>query len=255
MDCAVSAGGIPQADDSLYQFAQGRPKALIDIAGKPMVQWVIDALSGSRSIDRIVLVGLGPEDGISSPKLVRFIPDQGSMLGNAIAGADALLELNPAATQAVFASADIPLITAEIVDDFIEQAADAACQFNYGAVERSLMEGRFPESRRSFVHLTEGDFAGADIFVVDPRVAHSNRELWNDLLGSRKHVLKQARRIGFGALLKLLLRRMSMAEAAERVSKVMGFSSRGVMVRHAELGMDVDQPFQLAICRRELEDR
>ena len=64
MDCIISAGGVPQSDDLLYELTQGRPKALLDLAGKPMVQWVVDALAASPNIDRIVLVGLSEADGL-----------------------------------------------------------------------------------------------------------------------------------------------------------------------------------------------
>ena len=44
MDAIVIAGGIPQPEDPLYTYSHGDSKALIDVAGKPMVQWVLDAL-------------------------------------------------------------------------------------------------------------------------------------------------------------------------------------------------------------------
>jgi NDP-sugar pyrophosphorylase family protein len=48
MDAVVTAGGIPQPEELLYPYTQGKPKAMLDIGGKPMVQWVLDALSGSK---------------------------------------------------------------------------------------------------------------------------------------------------------------------------------------------------------------
>ena len=255
LDCVVSAGGVPQEGDPLFECTQGKPKTLLDIAGKPMVQGVVDALTGALESERIILVGLGPQDGITSPKLAAYIPDQGSLLRNAIAGVDRRLEINPVAQQGLMCRADIPLITPEIVDQFVGRCADPAFNIYYGVVARPLMESRFPGSRRSYVHLTDGDFAGADIFVIDPQVAYSNRQLWEDLIGGRKNALKQARRIGIVTLLKLLLRRLSLAEAEARVSKAMGLAGRAVPVTHAELGMDVDKPFQLEICQQELAGR
>jgi nitrite reductase/ring-hydroxylating ferredoxin subunit len=37
MDAIVLAGGIPLPEDPLYPYTQGHSKALVDIAGKPMV--------------------------------------------------------------------------------------------------------------------------------------------------------------------------------------------------------------------------
>ena len=54
MDAVITAGGIPEPDDPLYAYTQGKSKALLDIAGKPMVQWVLDAVCASQNIDNIV---------------------------------------------------------------------------------------------------------------------------------------------------------------------------------------------------------
>jgi GTP:adenosylcobinamide-phosphate guanylyltransferase len=255
MECILMAGGIPQEDDLLFEHTQGAPKALLPLVGKPMVQWVLDALEGVDRIEGIIFVGLVSDEGLSSSKVVAHVPDHGSMLGNVIAGVDRLMEINPAAVQTVVCSADIPLITPAIIDDYLDQCTDTDMDLHYGAVRRELMESRFPQSRRTYIHLTDGDLAGADIFVINPKIAYTNRELFEDLMGGRKSVLKQARRIGWVTLLKLLLRRLSIAEAEERVCKAMGLTGRAVLVAHAELGMDVDKPFQLEIVRRELAGR
>ena len=53
MDALVVAGGIPKEGEPLYEYTQGKPKALLDVAGKPMIQWMLDALSGSEKIDTV----------------------------------------------------------------------------------------------------------------------------------------------------------------------------------------------------------
>ena len=44
MDAIVTAGGIPRPEDPLYTYSHGDSKALIDVAGKPMIQWVLEGL-------------------------------------------------------------------------------------------------------------------------------------------------------------------------------------------------------------------
>ena len=61
MDAIITAGGIPKPEDPLYPFTQGISKALLEIAGKPMIQWVLDALNEAATIDNIVIVGLDAE--------------------------------------------------------------------------------------------------------------------------------------------------------------------------------------------------
>ena len=91
MDAIVIAGGIPEPEEPLYEYTQGQPKALLDIAGKPMVQWVLDALGGAKTIDQIVLIGLSEEDGLESPKPITYVPNQGGMLQNVRAGIEKIL--------------------------------------------------------------------------------------------------------------------------------------------------------------------
>jgi len=255
MDCIISAGGTPKEEDLLYEYTRGRPKALLDMAGKPMVQWVVDALTGAKSVERIILVGLRPEDGITSPKLTDVLPDQGSLVGNMVAGVERALQYNPDAQQVVMATADIPTITPEMVDGLIAQCADPTVDAYYTAVERSLMEARFPNSRRSYVHFTDGDLAGGDIHIGNPRLIYTQRELAEELLKNRKSALKQIRKIGFGLFVKLLLRRLSLQEAEERISKSLNLKGKAALAQYAELGMDVDKPFQLEICRQALLQR
>ena len=255
MNCVVLAGGVPKENDPLFPFTQGKPKALLDVCGKPMVRWVIDALLRSKHIDRVVLVGLSSIDGLDWPELVVCIPNHGELLRNALAGIKKALELEPDSPQAILCSADIPLITPLMVDDFISQCTDLDIAIHYCIVPRSLMERRFPKARRSFVHFSDAVVSGGDIFAIDPHLALSNQELWEDLIGRRKSPMKQARRIGLGVVIKLLLRRLSIAEAEIRVSNALGLKGRVVIANYAELGMDVDKPHQLEICLRELSDR
>ena len=58
MDAVVLAGGIPREGEPLYPVSQGCPKSLLKVAGKPMVQWVLDALAAAKHVRRIFVVGL-----------------------------------------------------------------------------------------------------------------------------------------------------------------------------------------------------
>ncbi len=252
IDCIVLAGGVPQEEDLLYEYTQGRPKALIDVAGKPLVQWVLDALDAAPSVRNIIFVGLAREHGITSPKISHYVPDQGSMLKNILAGIDQVLEIDPATQQVLISSSDIPMLNGAMVETFLAQCADPAVDIYHSIVPREKMEQRFPGSRRSYVHFSDGDFAAGDIHVVAPRIAHAHEDLWNDLLNSRKNALKQAARLGPAFFAKLMARRLSLAELERLALQKLGLNVRAMVVDYAEMGMDADKPFQLEICRQDL---
>jgi molybdopterin-guanine dinucleotide biosynthesis protein A len=252
INCVVLAGGVPQAEDLLYEYTQGQPKALIELVGKPMVQWVLDALDQTPSVSRIIVVGLGPDSGLQAAKLVDYVPGQGSMLENAITGVEKALALNPDAEQILLCSSDIPLLTADMVESLIDQCSDPAVDLYHSVVSRAHMESRFPESRRSYAHLLDGDFAAGDIHIIAPRVIYKNRDLWTALTSNRKNVLKQALNLGPGFLLKYMRGRLSLNELERKVLEKFDLNARAVPVDTPEIGMDADKPFQLEICRREL---
>ncbi len=260
MDCVVVAGGVPKEGEPLYAYARTDvskpplPKTLIAIAGKPMVQWVVDALTEAESIEHIVIVGLDSADGykLRSSRITAQLPDQGSLLKNAVAGCNHLLAHNARARQVVFSNADIPTITGEMVDAFVAQCRDPEIDIYYSVVPRAVMEARFPRAGRSYVHFAEGAFAGGDMGVINPRVFRNHRALFEALVRSRKSALKQALRLGLGFFVKLYFKRLSIADLERRVPQKLGVRVRVVPVAHAELGMDVDKPHQLEICRQAL---
>jgi len=72
MDVVMTAGGRPQPGDSLYALTQGGFKALLELNGKPLIQWVLDALNGTEKVGSIVIVGLPPTPGLNSVQTTDF---------------------------------------------------------------------------------------------------------------------------------------------------------------------------------------
>lgn len=120
MDAVLTAGGIPQPGELLYSYTQGKPKAMLDIGGKPMIQWVLDALGAAKRVENVVLIGLANEIGVTCSKPLVFIPNRISMIENILGGILKVMEINPSATQVLLVSSDIPAITAEMVDWEVE---------------------------------------------------------------------------------------------------------------------------------------
>ena len=163
----VAAGGEIGSDDPLYPITKGGPKALLPIAGKPMAQWVLDALAGSNRVGRAVIVGLTPASGLTcGGKPLDFIPSAGSMVANARAGLQRVLQLNPSATRVLWVSADIPTVRAEHFNWLVDECLKTDDDFCYSVIERSVMEKRFPGSRRSYTHLKGATICGGDASLV-----------------------------------------------------------------------------------------
>jgi len=167
----IPAGSSRREEDPLAEYTRGGSKALIPIAGKPMIAYVIQALSNSRYIRHILVVGLEEPLDIESAVPIDYIPAPGGMVDNTLAGVKYTLEHWPDTEAMVGISSDVPLITSAIVDDFIETCLASDHDLYYGVLERSVMERRLPTSARSYVRLQEGSFAGGDVSLVRP-LAH-----------------------------------------------------------------------------------
>ena len=169
MDAIILAGGIPTSEDPLYLAANGQSKALIDIAGKPMAQWVLDAVDQASSVERILIVGLSADVNLQSSKTIDFIPENGGMLANLTAGVERLRSIDPSIQQVLLLSCDIPTITPEMVD-WLVQGADPDSDLEYSVIEKETMNARFPGASRSYVRLQDVEVCGGDMNVIHTRL-------------------------------------------------------------------------------------
>lgn len=255
MDALILAGGQPVPGDLLYEYTQDLPKALLDLGGKPMVQWVLDVLGNTSKVDQIVLVGLDESLGLKSAKPLHFLPDQGELIENVKVGTAKIQDINPQADRFLLTTADIPTITPEMVTTVIDEGGRGEQDITYFVVEQSVMEKRFPYANRTFLKLRGAAVCGADMNVIKIKLVTHNEDLWNRLTASRKSPLKQARLIGFDTLLLVLFRIVDVAGTARQASKRLGIDAKAVFSPFAELAMDVDKPHQLEIIRQELNQK
>ncbi|MBI3976187.1 MAG: nucleotidyltransferase family protein, partial [Armatimonadetes bacterium] len=135
-------------------------KAFLDGAGHPMVWYVAKALAEARSVGRVVAVG--PPDNLRAacgPLLDSVVPDAGgTILDNVVA---ALPQVVPTVGPApgptseapppnvMVSASDIPLLTAEAVEDFLGACAKEAADFYYPIVPQSVLEDRYPGARKT----------------------------------------------------------------------------------------------------------
>ena len=252
MDAIVTAGGIPRPEDPLYTYSHGDSKALIDVAGKPMIQWVLDALGAAKKVDNVIIVGLSPKSGITCKKPLHYVSNQGRMLANIVAGVNKALEINKRNKYVLIVSSDIPALKAEMVDWLINTCMETKDDIYYGVCPKDVMEARFPGSRRTYTHLKDMDVCGADMNITHVRMTTEHLDMWESLIGSRKSPLKQASIIGFGTLFALFTRRLTLEDAVRRVCERIGIKGRAIVWPHAEPCMDIDKPSQLELLGEDL---
>lgn len=252
MNAIVMAGGKLQPKEPLYTLMPEGYKSMLPVAGKPMVQWVVDALNEARFVHRILVIGLPPSNPLESVKPLLMLEDQGDMVTNIQEGARQVHRLESNELSALTVSADIPLISGEMVDWVAERVAGEPADICYNVIERSTMEAVFPSSRRTYVKLKGQELCGGDLNSVRIGLALEDNPFWQRLVESRKSPLRQAALVGYDTLFMLLLRQLSLQEAVHSINRRLGISARALVCPYAEIGMDVDKPFQLDIAQEAL---
>lgn len=255
MDCIIMAGGQPAPEDPMYAYTPNGVKAQIDMAGRTMLERVVDALQGSKYIEDIVVVGLGSDMDMTFQRPIHHLPDHGGMISNIVAGVKFLRQHKPDTQIAMACSADVPTITSAIIDDFVESCQPFDKAVYYNLVTREVMEKRFPHSNRTYVKLKGIDVAGGDVIIAQVDLVDTHEDLFVSLTNARKHAWQIARIVGFSTLIKLLLRQLSIQDMEKKGHDILGRPIKAVMTSHAEIAMDADKPSQVDMLRQDLISR
>lgn len=257
MHCLIVAGGEINPDNPLYDYSKGKPKALIDIGGRTMLERVVGALQSSTYVEDILVVGIDEQlvtdNGLTFARPVNFLPDQGGMVSNMLAGCAWFMENRPDAEIILGCSGDIPTITGEVVDSFIDSCWPWDKGIYYNFIQRSRMEARFPHSRRTYSRLGDIEAAGGDMVMARPDVALRNRELLESVTGARKQPWRVASVVGPVLLIKFLFHRVTIPDIEKIATKLLGAPAKIILDGPPELAMDADKPFQIDMLRAEFQ--
>ncbi|MGD8385352.1 MAG: hypothetical protein PVF89_08085, partial [Lysobacterales bacterium] len=147
---------------------------------------------------------------------------------------------------------DHALLQAEIVDEFCANAAALnarqAHDFIIGLVPYGLVRSAWPQSQRTVLRFSDGQFCGSNLFAVLTPAGLQALAFWRQAETNRKRPWRIARHFGLWAMLRYLLRRLSLPAAMASLSEAAGCRVGWVEVEHARAAVDVDsvQDQQLA---------
>jgi hypothetical protein len=227
-------------------------EALIDVAGRPMAARVLDALGAARSVGGGALVG--------PAALVPYLPagfERVEPVGDTLANLAAGLGRRPdAASHVLVATSDIPLVSAAMVDAFVAACGAMDQDVYFPVVRREVAEARFPGVRRTYVRLRDGAYTAGNLFVVRaevlPPAASTGGGLLDKLVRWRKAPWRMALGLGPGLVWAVASGRWDLARVEREASRRLGVRGRAVVVDDPEVGVDVDKPGDLALCREVL---
>ena len=247
----VLAGSRPGRDSFAQAFGTDL-KALIPLAGEPMVKRPVQALLSSDRIGQVIVLSQAPErmaEVLPQDPRVTFRQSDATI-------AQTMLGLcnNPSVDwPLVVTTADHALLDAATVDEFLS-ASDTA-DIAIGVVERGGLMRRLPGSQRTWLRFKGGAYTGANLFALhSPRVAPAI-ELWRSAEQDRKKGWRLLSLLGPVILLGTVLRLFSLDDVLARVGRKLGLTVIAVRLGNPLAGVDVDKPEDHALAESILEGR
>lgn len=240
----AGGGGEPGLDPDLPS------KAFLDIAGRPLLAYVLDALRGVAGVGRIAVVGPPERIRVVAPEAIVVPEGDGSITENIVRACGALAAQDPV----LVVASDIPLLTARAVEDFLAECAKDRADFYYAIVPQEAVEREFPGARKTFVRVSEGTFTGGSVMLVNPAVIDRVRPFVERVIAARKKPWLLAQLFGWSIVMKLASGRLSIGEMEARVTELLGVTARAVIAADPGLALDVDmgKPENLELLRRAL---
>ncbi len=244
LDCIVLAGGVK---GTLEQQEQVVSKALLRINGVEMIRFVLDAICALPQRGRVVVVG--PQEQLlflAEHFPVELVAEKGSILENILAAHRHLRSRE----HMLISSADIPLLTREVLEDFLLKCSPFTDDFYYPIISKEKSEGIFPGVKRTYVTLQEGTFTGGNVFLVNPAVLDASIPLLEQFLAYRKNPLKMVSLLGGGFIMNYLRKKLTLGGLEERISQLLKLKAKAVVVDYPQIGFDVDKEADLELVRQ-----
>ncbi|MEM9386142.1 MAG: nucleotidyltransferase family protein [Pseudomonadota bacterium] len=248
------------ADDPLAPFCDNGNKCLIDMAGKPMVEWVLDTLLSAPQIARIVISSddetlLAPlprfDDDVASGRisLVASGPDLFASVEAALAGPEA------ARFPAIITTADNPLLTPAMLEHFCAELERTDVDAAIAMTPADLLRAEHPNGQRRFYAFTDGEFSNCNLYALTRPKAVGAAAMFRGGGQFRKKAMRIVRAFGVFNFLLYFLHRLSLDDVGVRLSKTFGCQVGFVRMPFSEACIDVDNERTMRIARKILEAR
>lgn len=245
IDALVLAGA--RNDGQLKEVSDSKLEALISINDQPMVNYVITALKATSMIGEIVVVGdLSLQSYL--PSDVTLVECGETLPENIKLGIDYLDARSPV----LVVTSDIPMLTAQAVEDFLVQCQQRQAELYYPIVRKETNDQVFPGVVRTYLRLKDGIFTGGNMILMAPYVITDYQAEIQKIVELRKKPLQLVRMLGIVFIIRLLSHRLTIIDIEQRVQKMFSLNAVTVISSYPEIGTDVDKPSDLELAQKVL---
>ena len=235
MKAFILAGGKDNID---YEGCNN--KALLPIGDKLMVEYIIEALRKSKFIDGIALIG---DQKILRDKLDLdkdrdiILEEEKEMVDNVIKGLNYFIQEE----RLLLITSDIPFITSDAIDHFIQVSLDSGGNFTYPIIREETIVEKYPDMKRTYIRLKEGKFTGGNMSLIDPSIGQSLYDMAKYMIENRKKPWRMVKILGGGFLAQLLVGTLTIEKLENRLGSLLNINPKAIITPYAEVGNDVDK--------------
>ena len=237
------AGSRPSGDTLAESMMLGH-KALIPIAGEPMVLRPLRALLASPEVGNVIVLTQDPAD------LRPVLPDDKRISIRASRGTIAQTISEQLADHAaqfpvLVATADHALLEPAMVAEFTAKADGA--DLAVAVVESKPLLARFPQAKRTWIPFKGGRYSGANLFSFSsPKVLPAIGK-WGAVEQNRKKGWRLLWALGPALLLGAALRLRTIQQTANAIGRKLGLDIRVIEMSNPLAAIDVDKPVDHAL--------
>lgn len=252
VDAFILAGGL---SPWLKPLTGTEHRCLAKIGDKRIIDYIIDALQKSGSIRKIVVAArkeVLPELRATLPDDILLCEAEGDLPATAYAAAQALGE--DSTEKLLGVCDDIPLLTPLAVREFLADCKRyPQGELYYPIIPKDACLASFPDAQRTYGKLADGVFTGGNMMLVAKKVIPPGQQKAKEIFARRKSPLKLCNWLGWSFIVKLLLHRLTVADAEKRTTQLMEMNCKAIITRHAGVGMDIDKPSDLELAKKYLK--
>ena len=240
---ALILAGIRPKGDPLARAAGVSHKALVPLVGKTMLSHVIEALRRSRFIRRMIVCGISPSSlhngdaghllNASDITVVEGLATPSASVNHVLRNTSDILPL-------VITTADHPLLTPEVVDEFCERCLQGTHDAAAAVVPADLVRRAFPDSNRTYLRFRERAYSGCNMFGILTQAGLGAPAWFARIEEHRKQPWRMVSLLGPTVLLKFAFGRMSLASVEQYASRKMNIRLTVLVLSRPEAGYDVD---------------
>jgi len=248
--CIVLAGQRPGPDMLAQHFGLER-KALVPVRGEPMICHVVRTLHMSPHIGKIVILSQDVEylrSAVDAAGGAILVESQKSISLSIQAQAEILGFSLPL----LVTTADHPLLTVEMIDEFVRYAdGDVAVAM----VERQTMLRQFPDAQRTWLRFSDGAWSGANLFALMTQKSSFALKLWANAEQNRKKAWRLFLHFGLLLAIRALTRTIGLHQAMEKAGKRLGLDAQLVPMSDPVAAIDVDKLSDHVLAEKILTER